>query len=367
MPAVVAAVVTHLQRLGAAPFIVPAMGSHAGGTGEGQEAMLAELGISEATCGCPVRSSMDTVELFQSKLGFPIFFDRLASEADHVVVCNRVKPHTLFQGPIESGLSKMLLVGLGKRAGAATCHLAFAEHGFTTVLDDVLPMLIERSRLLAGVAVVDNASEQPARVAALGPDQLRDREPALLTEAGALMATLPFDDVDVLLIDRIGKNISGGGLDNNVVGRKTTLHHIDPATRPRVRYIVVRGLTNATHGNAMGVGLAELCRTRVLDQMDVAASWLNAVTAGDLPTVMAPVHYDTDRELLDTALTLVALRPVEEARVLWIRDTLHLDVVAASGALLREAAGRDDLEVIGDGWALPLGPDGNLPDDLPVP
>ena len=144
MATVVAAVAAHLRTLGAAPFVVPAMGSHAGGTAEGQEAMLAELGVSEATCGCPVRSSMDVVELFESKLGFPVYFDRIASQADHVVVCNRVKPHTLYDGPVESGLGKMLLVGLGKQVGAAPCHLAFAEHGFTAVVDDVLPALIER-------------------------------------------------------------------------------------------------------------------------------------------------------------------------------------------------------------------------------
>jgi hypothetical protein len=367
MAEVVAAVVDQLKALGAKPFVVPAMGSHAGGTAEGQTRMLAEFGITETTVGCEVRASMDVVELFQSKLGVPVYFDRVASEADHVVVCNRVKPHTLFHGQVESGLCKMLLVGLGKQAGAATCHHAFAEHGFSAVLDDALPTLIERSKLLAGVAVVENAIDEPALIAAIAPDELFEREAALLIEARGLMATLPFDDIDVLLIDRIGKNISGGGLDNNVVGRKMTLHEPDHASRPRVRYIVVRGLTDATHGNAMGVGLAELCRTRVLDEMDVAATWLNAITAGDLPTAMAPIHYDTDTELLATALTLVALRPASDVRILWIANTLHLSTVAASEALVRETVGRDDLEVVGAPWALPIGADGNLPDDLPLP
>lgn len=364
MAEVVRAVVDHICRLGGRPFVVPAMGSHAGGTAEGQATMLATLGIDESTCGCEVRSSMDVVELFTSKLGFPVVFDRHAAEADHVVVCNRVKPHTVFAGPVESGLAKMLLVGLGKRQGAATCHLAFAEYGFSTVIESVLPELIERSRLLAGVAVVENARDEPARIAAVAPHVLVDRETELLEHARALMARLPFDDVDLLLIDRIGKNISGGGFDSNVVGRKGALHEPRGGSGPTVRTIAVRGLTAETHGNAMGIGLAELCRSRMVRAMDVEASRLNAVTAVDLPTVMIPLDYETDREIIDVALGVAALRGPDAARVLWIRDTLHLEIAACSSALLAEASARDDIDVIGTPWTLPFDSGGNLPDDL---
>jgi hypothetical protein len=354
----------HLRSLGAEPFIVPAMGSHGGGTAEGQRRILSSYGITEESCGCPIRAAMEVVRVCDSKLGFPVLFDRNAFEADHVVVCNRVKPHTLFAGPIESGLLKMLMIGLGKRDGAATYHRAILEHGFPAVLEDVGAELLERCGILAGVALIERGDDETARIEALPPERFFSDEPRLLEMARRWMPYLPFPDVDLLLIDEIGKDVSGSGLDVNVVGRRSSLHRAAPDQPIRVRFIAVRGLTKATLGNAVGLGAAEFCRSRVLREMDSAATRLNALTAGDAPAAMLPLDYETDAEILEAALPMIGLRPPEEGRILWIRNTLQLEEVECSSALLEEAGRRPDLEVASGLHPLPLGRDGNLPDRI---
>ncbi len=357
-------IVRHLRSLGAEPFIVPSMASHGGGTAEGQLRILSSYGITEESCGCPIRSSMEVVRVCDSKLGFPVLFDRNAFEADHVVVCNRVKPHTLFSGPIESGLLKMLMIGLGKRDGAGLYHRAILEHGFSAVLADVGAVLLERCGVLAGLALVERGDDQTARVEALPPERFFSDEPRLLEIARRLMPCLPFSEVDLLLIDEIGKNVSGSGLDTNVVGRKSSLHHAAPEEPIRVRFIAVRSLTRATHGNAVGIGAAEFCRSRVLREMDVAATRLNALTAGDLTAAMLPLDYETDAEILEAALPMIGLRPPAEARILWIRNTLQLAEVECSSVLLEEAGRQPGLEVASELRPLPLDREGNLPDRI---
>jgi len=357
--AAVRATVATLGGAGARPFVVPAMGSHGGATAAGQEAILTALGVTEASVGCPVRSSMAVAPVADSPLGHPLVVDRLAAEADHVVLCNRIKPHTTFAGPVESGLAKMLVIGLGKAEGATTAHRASLEHGFTAMLAAAAPVLVERCRVLAGVALVERGDDRTAVVAVVPGDRIVEREPALLATARSLLPRLPFADADVLLVDRIGKDVSGTGIDTNVVGRK--LAAPDPSLH--IRHVVVRGLTEATGGNALGLGFADLCRRRVVERLDPVALRVNAVTAANLGAARVPLTAATDAELLDVALPLIGLRPPESARIQWIRDTAHLERVACSVTYLDDAAGRDDLEILGDPWALPLGPDGNLPDD----
>lgn len=361
----IAATVAHLRALGAEPFVVPAMGSHGGGTAEGQVELLESYGITEATCGCPIVASMDTVTLGESKLGFPMLFDRVASEADHVVLVNRVKTHTMFTGPVESGLAKMAMIGLGKQAGAAVYHQAIVEHGWTAVIDDVVPVVLEKGKVLAGVALVERGDEETARVEALPAEAILSDEPALLADSRRWMATLPFTDIDLLLVDEIGKNISGAGLDPTVVGRKDSLHMADPARDLRVRFIAARNLSEDTHGNAIGVGIAEFCRSRLLRGMDVEATRLNAFTAGDIAPAMASLDFETDVEIIDIALSMIGLRAPDEARVIWMRSTLAVDVVACSEALGDEADLRDDIEVLTSPAPLPFDGEGNLPDFLP--
>jgi hypothetical protein len=361
---VLAEIVRHLRSLGAEPFIVPAMASHGGGTAEGQLRVLSSYGITEEGCGCPIRNSMDVVRVCDSKLGFPVFFDRNAFEADHVVVCNRVKPHTLFSGPIESGLLKMLMIGLGKRDGAALYHRAILEHGYSAVLEDVGEELLARCSVLAGVALVERGDDVTARIEVLAPERFFSDEPRLLEMARRWMPHLPFSDVDLLLIDEIGKNLSGSGLDTNVVGRKSSLHRAATGEPIRVRFIAVRSLTPATLGNAVGIGAAEFCRSRVICEMDSAATRLNALTAGDLTAAMLPLDYQTDAEILEAALPMIGLRPPAEARILWIRNTLQLTEVECSSVLFGEASGRSDLEVVSELRPLPLDRNGNLPDRI---
>lgn len=369
---IVQATVTHLRRLGLDPFVVPAMGSHGGAEAVGQTAVLASYGVTEDSVGCPVRAQMDTVELCSAEPSpgrgeFPVHFDALAAAADHVVVVNRVKPHTMFEGEVESGLIKMLFIGMGKRVGAETYHRAVFDHGWPAIVSAVTPAVLDRVSVLAGVAVIENADDRTARIDAIAGKDIIVGEPELLAYARELVPRMPFDDFDIVLVDQIGKDISGTGWDTNTLGRKSSVHEIDPSQVPRVRTIVVRGLTPGSHGNALGVGLAELCRSRVIDEMDQETTWINARTSGDLAAGMAPVHYPTDLELLRACATRCGLRDLSQARLGWIRNTLDLGIVACSTSFLDEARQRDDLSVVGDPGPLPLAADGNLPDLLPLP
>lgn len=355
------AVVQHFQDLGAKPFIVPAMGSHGGGTAEGQRAVVESYGITEPFLGCPIRSSMETVVVCQTAEGFPVHFDRQAFEADHVVVCNRIKPHTRFVGDIESGLMKMMLIGLGKCEGATVYHRAIQDYSFGQIIRSVAGEVLRRCRILAGLAIVENAFDQTARIEAVAPEHFEAREKELLALAKQWMARLPFTHVDVLLVDEIGKDISGTGLDTNVVGRKFDDHKAVESEFPKVKLIVVRGLTEATHGNAVGLGCAEFCKSRVVREMDLHATRLNAITAGHVSAAMLPLDYETDREILNLALGTIGLVEPANARLLWITNTLELAELECSAAYLAEARRRDDLEVLTPLRDLPLDAAGNLP------
>ncbi len=361
---IVGAAVRFLRQLRLEPFIVPAMGSHGGGTAEGQRALIESYGVTEARVGCPVCSSMDTVVVCRAAEGFPIHFDRLAFDADHVLVLNRVKPHTNFVGEIESGLMKMLLIGLGKREGATVYHRAILDYSFAQIIRSVADEVLHRCHILAGLAIVENAYDQTACIEAVTPGEFELREKELLKLAKRWMARLPFDDVDVLAIDRIGKDISGTGLDTNVVGRKFNDHRAVDGETPRIKRICLRGLTPATHGNAVGLGIAEFCRTRLVRETDLAATRLNAMVANHVSAALMPIDYETDRAMLQAALGTIGLTSPENARLLWIADTLHLDQIECSTAYLAEAKARNTLEILTDPRPLPFDLEGNLPDGL---
>jgi len=355
------AAVEHFRLLGGEPFIVPAMGSHGGATAEGQRAVIEAYGVTERYLGCPIRSSMETVVVCHTAEGFPVHFDRHAFEADHVVVCNRIKPHTRFVGEIESGLMKMMLIGLGKCAGATVYHRAIQDYSFGQIIRGVAGEVLKRCRILAGLAIVENAYDQTAHIEAVAPEHFETQEKRLLALAKQWMARLPFTHVDVLLIDEIGKDVSGTGLDTNVVGRKFDDHKAVEGEFPKVKLIVVRGLTEATHGNAVGLGCAEFCKSQVLRAMDRRATRLNAITAGHVAAAMLPLDYETDREILDLALGTIGLVEPPNARLLWITNTLELAELECSAAYLDEARRRDDLEVLTPLRDLPLDATGNLP------
>ena len=274
------AIVDFVRSLEAVPFIVPAMGSHGGATAEGQREVLSTYGITEEFCGCDIVSSMETVVVCKAAEGIDIHFDSNAFDADHVIVCGRIKPHTDFNGEIQSGLMKMMLIGLGKRNGATIYHRAFRDFSFDQIVKSVSATVIKKCRVVAGLAIVENGYEKTALIEGVEPSAIQSREPELLQLAIDWMARLPFDSADVLIVDQIGKNISGTGMDTNVVGRKSNEHKALPNETPKIKKIVVRGLTTETHGNATGIGVADFTTQKVIDQMDRDTTWVNCITSG---------------------------------------------------------------------------------------
>lgn len=358
---VIKAIVEHFKGLGANPFIVPAMGSHGGGTAAGQRGIIEGYGITEEFCGCPIRSSMDTVVVCQAAEGFPVYFDKHAFGADHVVVCGRVKPHTGFYGDIESGLMKMMLIGLGKHAGAKIYHRAIKDYSFGQIVRSVVREVLSKCRVVAGVAIVENGYDETAKISAVAPHEFENREKELLVLAKQWLPSLPFKTADLLLIDEIGKNISGTGMDTNVVGRKYLDHVAREDEWPKIRSIVIRGLTNETHGNATGIGLAEFALTRAIDAMDIDVTRTNCLTGGHATGAMIPIHYPTDREVLDVSLPIIGLTEPIDAKLMWIHNTLDVAEVECSAAYLDEARERNDLEIVSDLRPLPFDRSGVLP------
>ncbi|MBX3443680.1 MAG: DUF2088 domain-containing protein [Planctomyces sp.] len=340
------AIVAHCRDLELQPYIVPAMGSHGGATADGQRELLAGYGITQELVGAPIRSSMETVVVDTTPQGIPVHFDRHASQADHVIVAGRVKPHTGFVGDIESGLHKMMLIGLGKATGAAIYHKAIKDFTFLEIIRAVAEAVIRRCRVLCGVAIVENAYDETARISAVRPEEFYDREVELLRLARQWLPRLPFPDVDLLIVDRIGKEISGTGMDTNVVGRKYNDHAATERDEARVRRIFVRGLTEQTHGNATGIGMAEFTTQSTVDAIDMEITKVNCVTAGHPTAAMLPVTYDTDRQAIEAALLTIGLTPPERARVVQISDTLHLATTLVSEAYAGLLQERDDLEAL---------------------
>jgi hypothetical protein len=361
---IIKAAVERFQSLGAKPFIVPAMGSHGGGTAEGQRELIEGYGITETYCGCPIRASMETVIVCQAAEGFPVHFDKHAFSADHVLVVGRVKPHTNFVGDIESGLMKMMLIGLGKHEGAKIYHRAILNFSFGQIVRSVAREVLAKCRIVAGIGIVENAYDQTAKIQAVAPHEFEDRERELLILAKEWIPRLPFKTAEILLLDQIGKNISGSGMDTNVVGRKFNDHVAAEHEWPKIKRIIVRDLTEPTHGNACGIGMAEFCRTRVIERMDARITRINCLTGGHPTAAMAPLDYPTDRECLDAALPTIGLTDPPNARLMWAHNTLDVAEVECSVAYLNEARQRTDLEIIADPRPMPFDAAGNLPDHV---
>jgi hypothetical protein len=357
------AICDHVRSLGAKPVIIPAMGSHGGGTAEAQRAIIESYGVTEEFTGAEIRSSMETVIVDRTPQRIPVHFDRQAYECDHVIVAGRVKPHTGFVGEIESGLHKMMLIGLGKHEGAKIYHRAIIDYSFHEIIQTVAAVVLEKCKILCGIAIVENAYDQTALIEAVPPERFYARECELLTLAKQWMPRLPFDEIGLLIVDEIGKNISGSGMDTNVIGRKFVGN--PDARRDEVccKRIFIRGLTEETHGNACGIGLAEFTNRRTVDEVDVKVTTINALTGGHPAAAAIPVTFDTDREVLEAALPTVGFDEPENARVVQISNTLHLSEVLVSEAYLPEVAGRSDLEILDGPFEMEFDAEGFL---LPV-
>ncbi|MEE2640865.1 MAG: lactate racemase domain-containing protein [Planctomycetota bacterium] len=350
----------NIRSRGGIPFIVPAMGSHGGGTAEGQRQVLANYRITEEYCECEIRASMETIEVCQANEGFPVHFDKQASLADYVLVCGRIKPHTDFTGPIQSGLMKMMLIGLGKHEGAKVYHKAIKDYTFDQIVRSVAREVIERCHVLGGLGIVENAYEETAHVELVPPHQIESREEELLEMASRYMPRLPFDMADFLVIDEIGKEISGAGLDTNIVGRKYYDHFPAEHEFPKIKRIAVRGLTEATHGNATGIGMAEFCRTSVLETMNVESTRINCLTSGHVTAGMSPIDFATDRQMIDEALNTVGFCDAKTAKMMWIKNTLHITELCCSEAYLEQATPREDLEILCEPTPLKFDTNDNL-------
>ena len=355
---IVGAAVRYLQDLGARPFVFPAMGSHGGGTPEGQRSVLEHYGITEATMGCPVRATMDVVQVGEA-LGMPVWLDRYAAEADWIGLVNRVKPHTDFKGSIESGLFKMMTIGLGKYQGAIQYHRANIRHGYETVITSVGREMLRRARIGFGLGVVENGYDETARIEAFTAESLEAGERRLLKDAREWMARLPCSPIDVLVVEQMGKSISGSGMDSNVIGRPTNPHEPFPAD-PKILWIVVLDLTEESYGNATGIGNADFTTRRLVEKIDMKATLINCITACAPNGAKVPATYATDREAIETALSCIGLTPPAEARVVRIKSTLMLGELDVSEAFLPEVAKRSELTRLTDPAAVPFDAAGRL-------
>ncbi|QDT34339.1 lactate racemase domain-containing protein [Thalassoglobus polymorphus] len=330
------AVVEHIKSLGGIPFIVPAMGSHGGATAEGQKKLIEGFGVTEDFLGCEIRSSMETIIVAETSQGIPVHFDKNAYAADHLIIMGRIKPHTGFVGDIESGLHKMMLIGLGKHAGALMYHRAIKNFSFGEIIRSVAEIVLDKCKVLAGVAIVENAYDETALIEAIPPGQFYDREKELLKQATAWMPKLPFPEADLLIIDRIGKNISGTGMDTNIVGRKYNDHVATEKDNANVKRIFVRSLTEETKGNATGIGIAEFVLQSCVDQINTESTRINCITSSHPTGAMIPCVYQNDRDAITDALQTIGLTEPEDAKVMHIQDTLHLAELEISEAYLKD-------------------------------
>ncbi|GGI43109.1 hypothetical protein GCM10008018_00410 [Paenibacillus marchantiophytorum] len=345
-----------IKDRGAFPFIVPCMGSHGGATADGQTEVLQHFGITEATMGAPIRSSMEVVQIDQLPNGLPVYVDRIASEADAIVVINRVKPHTAFRGRIESGIMKMIAIGLGKQKGAEACH----QLGFKYMAENVPAManlMIQKLPIVFGVALVENAYDETCQVEVLPAAEIEAREELLLIEAKSRLPKILFDEIDVLVIDYIGKNVSGDGMDPNVTGRYPTPY---AHGGPDVAKMVVLDLTHETKGNANGVGTADFTTQRLVDKTNLEFTYANGLTS----TVCAPTKIATTLEndlyAIKAAVKTCNILDYTTCKLVRIQDTLHLGEIEISINLLDAARQHPDIEILTEPYELSFDAEGNI-------
>ena len=355
-------IVYQVKLLGGVPFIVPAMGSHGGGTSEGQLGVLAQYNVTPDSVGCEIRSSMNTVQVCEANEGFPVHFDAHAFAADHVLVVNRVKPHTRFYGTVESGLMKMMLIGLGKHAGALVYHRAIQNYTFDQIVRSVAREVISRCKIAGGIAILENGYEETADIVGVEPEAIETIEPQLLVRAREMQPGLPFDHAELLILDAIGKNFSGSGMDTNVVGRKSNDSAALGDEVPKIHHIYVRSLSPETEGNASGIGIAEICHRRVLDQIDSKKTRINCITAGHIAAAMLPVDFPNDRSAIESAMAMSGLGRSEDYPAMWIPNTLHIEEVECSQLFWKEATQHPSIEIIHEPRPLQFDENGDLRD-----
>lgn len=353
---IVRTVVGLVKERGAVPFIVPAMGSHGGATAEGQTAILAHLGITRESVGAEIRATMDVVSHGHSRGGLPVLMDANASEADGIIVVNRIKPHTSFHGTVESGLLKMLVIGFGKQRGADVAHARGFGHMSAHIMD-IGEAILERLPVHFGLGVIENAFDETAKIAVVSPADFMEREPHLLREAKSMMPRILINNLHVLIVDEIGKDISGVGMDPNITGRFPN-EFVQPDFHAN-RVAVLR-LTEKSDGNAAGIGLADVTTTKVEQAMDRAKGYMNALTSTSMASPRLPMVLSSDKLAIQAALKTCLEPDRQKLRVVRIKNTLHLEHIYISEALLEAVNGQDDIEVLGPAQDMDFDDDGNL-------
>ena len=345
--AITASIVREVQKIGGNPFIVPAMGSHGGATAEGQVDILTEYGITEKAVGAPIVSSMEIVQIGETQSGIPVFIDQKASEADHIIVVNRIKPHTEFQGQIESGLMKMMVIGLGNHKGTILAHKFAVKYGYERTITEIGLCILENAPIALGIGILENGFGQTAQITGIEPENFLKIEKRLLEAARAKMPKLPLDTMDILIVDEAGKDISGTGMDTKVIGRIMNIYELEVG-HPLITRVILRALSQKTRGNAIGVGLADFVTKRVTEQMAYESTYINSVTAVTPEKGRLPVVCENDKEALDFAMATAGPIDPDNARIVWIKNTSSLDEMFISESLLTEAQEKENLEIAGE-------------------
>jgi hypothetical protein len=354
------ATVDVLKEMGARPFVVAAMGSHGGATPEGQRELLASYHLDEAHLGVPVVTDMDAVNIGENSWGQPVWWDKNALAADGVVTVSRVKPHTDFRGKFESGILKMLVIGLGKQRGADQVH-SFGTRGLRDMIPDSGKVILAKTPFIGGLAVLENAREETSHLEVVDRDDLYDREPVLLEQASKMMGRLPFKGTDVLVIGETGKNYSGAGMDPNVIGRMLVEATPEAETNdPRIVRIAVLDVSPESHGNATGIGLADITTTRAIASIDPIPFRMNNFTARSLWRSKIPFSFDTDREVIERCIETCWQPEFEKVKLCVIPNTLEVAEMWVSAPLAADIGSNPHLEFIGDPIALPFDAHGNL-------
>lgn len=357
---IVKAVITYLKQFKLEPFIIPAMGSHGAATAAGQKRVLAHLGIVEEEVGAPIRSSLEVIRLGKTEDHLTVYLDKLASAADHIVVINRIKKHTEFEHKFESGLLKMMAIGLGKQEGAAAYHVAMLSLGYPRVILTVAHKIMQSANVLFGVGVVENGYGQTAQIGIGRSDDILEMEKSLFQKARQFAPALPFDEADILIIDEMGKDISGTGFDTKVVGRIGLPLVAAEPTSPRIKRIVICDLTEGSEGNAVGVGIVDIITQRLLDKIDMDALNINTITGVCPEMGKIPLTMKNDRDAVEIALKCVGLIPNNKLKIMHIKNTALLSDVDVSEAYQEELARRSDLDVVVGKKTMEFDTDGNL-------
>lgn len=344
MPALLEAAVGELRERGFEPSVIAAMGSHGGATGEGQRETLEALGITEGRLGCPILSSMAVESVGTDSLDRPVYVASEALDADGVILANRIKPHTDFHGPVESGLCKMAVIGLGKHRGAESLHNAGLAADFSEVIRERTRLIVEESPVIGGIGLIENAADRATHVEGVPAKRITEREPELLDRAREELPMLPIDDLDLLVLDEIGKDVSGTGMDTNVVGRMLFHGEDEPAT-PNITRIYARSITPASHGNGLGLGLADFVHRSVVADLELPDMYVNIVTSGEPTRARIPFAVPDDLTALILACSTTGVAEPTELRVARIRNTMEPDELLVSEPVARELEGREDVSV----------------------